>query len=190
MEPSTPYSLLLAARDGKPEAWNRFVHLYGPVVYRWIRRTGLQSCDASDITQDVLMSVSKDLAKFDPTRAAVKFRAWLWTITRRRIADSYRNRPDEELLGSAIADLALLDEDSHPPTDATSDSQTVISRALAIHRDRFDTNSWNAFWATVVEGREPAEVADTLGISRWAVYKARARILQRLRSELAGLIEN
>jgi RNA polymerase sigma-70 factor (ECF subfamily) len=189
MEPSTPYSLLIAARDGQPEAWNRFVHLYGPLIYRWVRRTGLQSSDAADITQDVLMSVSKDLSKFDPTRAAVKFRAWLWTITRRRIADSYRNQPEDELLGSAIADLAQFGEEADPPTDPDLDSQTVLQRALAIHRNRFDTNSWTAFWATVVDGRQPAEVAETLGISRWAVYKARARILQRLRNELAGLVE-
>ena len=55
IEPSTPYSLLLAARDGQPEAWNRLVHLYGPLVYRWSRRAGLQSSDAADITQDVMM---------------------------------------------------------------------------------------------------------------------------------------
>lgn len=189
MEPSTRYSLLVAARDGQNEAWNRFVHLYGPLIYRWVRRTGLQSSDAADVTQDVLVSVSKDISKFDPSRTSVKFRAWLWTITRRRIADLYRNRPDDELLGSAIANLHQIDQDIDPPTDPSLDSQTVLQRALAIHRNRFDTNTWTAFWATVVEGRQPDEVAETLNISRWAVYKARARILQRLRNELAGLVE-
>jgi RNA polymerase sigma-70 factor (ECF subfamily) len=189
MEPTTPYSLLLAARDGQPEAWNRFVHLYGPLIYRWVRRTGMQSCDASDVTQDVLMSVNKDLSKFDPTRAAVKFRAWLWTITCRRIADSYRDRPDDKLLGAAIANIEQIDKNSDPPTDVDLDKQTILQRALAIHRDRFDTKTWSAFWATVVEGRQPDEVAETLGVSRWTVYKARARILQRLRNELEGLLE-
>ncbi len=55
-------------------------------------------------------------------------------------------------------------------------------------RDQFEATTWTAFWATVVEGRQPAEVADSLGVTRWAVYKARARVLQRLREELEGLI--
>jgi len=183
-EPSTPYSLLLAAREGRADAWQRFVHLYGPLVYRWIRRSGLQSADAADVTQDVLASVSKDLEKFDVDRTGVKFRGWLWTITRRRIADLYRRQPDEQLIGSAIGDL--VDNDGHldPPTDAAVDKHTVLHRALAIHRERFDASTWQAFWATVVEGREPGEVAESLGVSRWTVYKARARVLQRLRSEL------
>lgn len=197
IEPSTAPSLLAAARDGQPDAWQRFVHLYGPLVYRWVRRSGMQSSDAADVTQDVLMSVSKDLAAFDPSRPDAKFRGWLWTITRRRIADAVRARPDEKPAGSQINQWPAIDptrdftKDSslHPPTDAATDRKTLLVRAVAIYRDRFDPKTWNAFWATVVEGREPDEVAATLGMNRWSVYKARARILQRLRTELAGLLD-
>ncbi len=188
-EPSTQPSLLSDARHGRPEAWQRFVHLYGPLIYRWIRRSGLQPTDAADVTQDVLMSVSKDLATFDPTRADAKFRGWLWTITRRRIADHRRGRPEDELLGSA-ADRITAASMNKPPTDVDTDRATLLRRAVAIYRDRFDPKTWQAFWATVVDGRSPDEVAETLGVTRWAVYKSRARILQRLRTELAGLVES
>lgn len=184
VEPSTSPSLLGAAQSGDPDAWRRFVHLYGPLVYRWVRRSGMQSSDAADVTQDVLMSVSKDLAGFDPARQGSKFRGWLWTITRRRIVDNLRRRPNEQPAGSQIDDVAA----ANPPTDVSTDHQTVLLRAVAIYRDRFDAKTWQAFWATVVEGRHPDEVAETLGMNRWSVYKARARILQRLRSELAGLL--
>ncbi len=186
IEPSTAASLLDAARNGQPEAWQRFVHLYGPLIYRWVRRSGTQSSDAADVTQDVLMSVSKDLAAFDPSRPDAKFRGWLWTITRRRIADAVRAQPNEWPAGSYVDDLPLVD----PPTDAITDRQTLLVRAVAIYRDRFDPKTWQAFWATVVEGREPDEVAETLGMNRWSVYKARARILQRLRTELAGMLDD
>ncbi|MGB7326998.1 MAG: sigma-70 family RNA polymerase sigma factor [Rubripirellula sp.] len=188
-EPSTPHSLLVAARQGNPDAWSRFVHLYGPLVYRWVRRSGLQSSDAADVTQDVLMSVSKDLANFDPSRADAKFRGWLWTITRRRIADSRRDRPQEHELGSAADRLVFAEQQDDPPTDANLDRHTLLTQAVAIYRDRFDQKTWQAFWATVVDGRNPDEVAESLGVTRWTVYKARARILQRLRTELAGLID-
>ena len=155
----------------------------------------MQSNDAADVTQDVLMSVSKDLANFDPSRSDAKFRGWLWTITRRRIADAVRANPVEQLAGAGINDLVnaeSIQEESlsnGPPTDAAIDQQTLLTQAVAIYRDRFDTKTWKAFWATVVEGRQPDEVAETLGMNRWSVYKARARILQRLRSELAGILD-
>ena len=202
LEPSTAPSLLVAAQEDRPEAWGRFVHLYGPLIYRWVRRSGLQSSDAADVTQDVLLSVSNDLPRFDPSRVGAKFRAWLWTITRRRVVDWRRGQPTELAMGSAVlasvvATDAPGDHDSGwnelsdmPPTDARVDTQTLLRRAVAIYRDRFDSKSWQAFWATVVEGRQPDEVAQTLGISRWNVYKSRARILQRLRTELAGLLDD
>lgn len=188
-EPSTSQSLLSAACRGHGDAWNRLVHLYGPLVYRWIRRAGLQSSDAADVTQDVLLTVSKDLPRFDPEFPGAKFRGWLWVITRRRIADAARKRPDESVMGSAVGDLIQWEKSTGPPTDAATDSNTILRRAVAVYRDRYDPKTWQAFWATVVEGRQPDEVADTLGVSRWTVYKARARILQRLREELSGLVE-
>ena len=202
IEPSTAASLLVAAQEGRPEAWSRFVHLYGPLIYRWVRRSGLQSSDAADVTQDVLLSVSNDLPRFDPGQVGSKFRAWLWTITRRRIVDWRRGRPPELAMGSSIMATAVAaSQDSSaeskwselsaiPPTDSRIDTQTLLRRAVAIYRDRFDSKSWQAFWATVVEGRQPDEVAQTLGVSRWNVYKSRARILQRLRTELAGLLDD
>jgi RNA polymerase sigma-70 factor (ECF subfamily) len=202
IEPSTAASLLVAAQEGRPEAWSRFVHLYGPLIYRWVRRSGLQSSDAADVTQDVLLSVSNDLSRFDPGRVGAKFRAWLWTITRRRIVDWRRGRPPELAIGSSIMATAVaasqecVEESTFgelsdiPPTDSRVDTQTLLRRAVAIYRDRFDSKSWQAFWATVVEGRQPDEVAQTLGVSRWSIYKSRARILQRLRTELAGLLDD
>jgi RNA polymerase sigma-70 factor (ECF subfamily) len=202
IEPSTAASLLVAAQEGRPEAWSRFVHLYGPLIYRWVRRSGLQSSDAADVTQDVLLSVSNDLPRFDPGQVGSKFRAWLWTITRRRIVDWRRGRPPELAMGSSIMATAVAasqdcsaeskwgELSDIPPTDSRIDTQTLLRRAVAIYRDRFDSKSWQAFWATVVEGRQPDEVAQTLGVSRWNVYKSRARILQRLRTELAGLLDD
>jgi len=38
----------------------------------------------------------------------------------------------------------------------------------------------------VIDGCSPDEVATELCMSRWAVSKARARVLQRLRDEFAG----
>ena len=56
--PLTRASLLLQIRDGANQAaWQEFVNLYGPVVYGFARKRGLQDADAADI---------------DPGRAALR----------------------------------------------------------------------------------------------------------------------
>ena len=39
-------SLLVRLKSENPEAWRRLADLYGPVVYEWCRRAGLQAADA------------------------------------------------------------------------------------------------------------------------------------------------
>jgi RNA polymerase sigma-70 factor (ECF subfamily) len=51
-------------------------------------------------------------------------------------------------------------------------------------RAEFEDRTWWAFWQVVIDGRTPA--AD-LGMTLGAVYKAKARVLRRVRVELEGL---
>ena len=53
----------------------------------------------------------------------------------------------------------------------------------------FEPKTWQACLETVVQGRTAREVAVELGISEAAVYKARSRVLHRLREELAYLLD-
>jgi DNA-directed RNA polymerase specialized sigma24 family protein len=39
----------------------------------------------------------------------------------------------------------------------------------------------------VIDGRAPADVAEELGMTRQALYKAKSRVLRRLRHDLDGL---
>lgn len=160
----------------------------------------MQPADAADAMQDTMISVSNDLDRYDPQIASGKFRGWLWIITRRRIADLRRRQDTVGLLGSAVGSLiqrtsaeSMSSKPSHdladdPPTDEASDEVGLLHRAVLTYRHRYDATTWKAFWMTVVEGRQVTDVAADLGLSRWAVYKARSRILQRLRQDLDAMI--
>ncbi len=76
---------------------------------------------------------------------------------------------------------------SDPPSGADADQREILRRALALMRASFEPTTWQCFWRTVIDGCSPDEVAQEFCISRWAVYKARSRVLQRLRAELGGL---
>ena len=59
--PLTRITLLARIRDGRDgDAWQEFVQIYGPVVYRFARNRGLQDADAADLMQDVLRSVARN----------------------------------------------------------------------------------------------------------------------------------
>src|SRR5687767_15480166 len=95
--PLTRASLLVQIRDGANHAaWQEFVNLYGPVVYRFARNRGLQDADAADLMQDVLRSVARNAPRmeYDPGRGT--FRGWLYTVTRNKIYNflsGQRHRP-------------------------------------------------------------------------------------------------
>src|SRR3954471_10952390 len=84
--PLTRASLLLQIRDGANlVAWREFVGLYGPIVYGFARKRGLQDADAADLMQDVMRSVTTAIGQLDYDRNRGTFRGWLFTITRNKL---------------------------------------------------------------------------------------------------------
>jgi DNA-directed RNA polymerase specialized sigma24 family protein len=60
-----------------------------------------------------------------------------------------------------------------------------LERAMADVREQLRGEStWRAFEQTVLHGRAPQEVADELGLTVSAVYKARERIGKSLRERI------
>src|SRR4051812_17760194 len=84
--PATRASLLLRLRDrGDDTAWREFIALYGPLVYGYVRKQGLQDADAADLGQEVLGTVATAVGRleYDPRRGS--FRNWLFTLVRRKL---------------------------------------------------------------------------------------------------------
>ena len=187
---STSSSLLAGLRVRDPEAWRRLARLYGPLVYRWCRRVGLQAKDAEDVVQEVFLTVSVRIADFHREREGDTFRGWLWTITRNKLGDWLRRRgAREQAIGGTPAQALILelpDEGASEPTDATDRGETrrLYQRALDLIQSEFSEASWQAFWRVTVEGQNAGDVAADLGLSRNAVYIAKSRILHRLREAL------
>ena len=187
-EPSTSISLLQLACDGDPDGWRRLMQVYGPMVYGWARRCGCQSADAADIMQDTFASVSRAIRRFDYQRNGATFRGWLWTIVRNKIRDQERGVKEialggtdaqfnmQQLCGKDAKESPVWDEET-PPSEYATDTKLARRRMLELLRESFDPRSWRMFWETAVVGREPVDVAQEMGVTRWAVYKARARVL-------------
>ncbi len=187
--PLTRASLLVQLRDGtNDEAWREFTNLYGPVIYGFARKRGLQDADAADLMQDVLRSVATAIAKLDYDRGRGTFRGWLFTVTRNKIYNflsARRIRPQGT--GDSGTNRLLA---SHPETDDSSDVwETEYQRrlaALAMERikSEFQLNTWRAFWLAAVDGVAVADVAKQMGMTAGAIYVAKSRVLARLKEEV------
>ncbi len=187
---STSPSLLdgVRARDGA--AWRRLARLYSPMVYRWARRSGLQSHDAQDVVQNVFLAVASGIEHFQRGRPGDSFRGWLWTTCRNKILDLLRKRQHElQAIGGSdaqrhIAEFAMPELTTE---EICAERSRLRHRALVLLRDQFEESVWQAFFRTVVHCDRPADVARDLGVSVATVYRARSRVQSQLRASLAEM---
>jgi RNA polymerase sigma-70 factor, ECF subfamily len=189
-EESTRPSLLLRLRDAGDElAWSEFSAVYEPVIYRLVKRRGIQDADAREIVQEVLMSVAAAIDRFD-VNSGGSFRGWLSRITRNATIDRLRTfQSRRETIGGSDV-VRAIDAASRTDSEASEalsqefdqdHRQQLFRWAASKVRTRTGEMNWMAFWRTAVEGQSVSEVAAQLGTTEGAVYVARCRILKRIR---------
>jgi len=186
---STSVSLLRRLSDPTEEtAWERFVELYTPMMFYWARRRGIGVADATDLVQDVLLTLIQRIRDYDP-KAPGRFRGWLRTVTVNRVTDFQRRRSHQALTG-ADSQLRTLVDDSHDsPWQEHEYRRHLIVKALQMLQDSFEPTTWQAAYSQIIEGAQASSVAAEFDISINAAYVAKSRVLDRLRSELEGLLE-
>jgi RNA polymerase sigma-70 factor (ECF subfamily) len=185
----TPSSLLERLRQPfEPEAWERFVSLYTPLIYSWGRRVGLQEQDAADLVQEVFVTLLQVLPTFTYDRHR-SFRRWLWTVTINRWRKGRHQSDDRVVRGlGGRPEPAAVADDLEAAWEAEY-RQHLANRALRLMRADFAETTWKACWELVGVGRPAAAVAAELGLTVGAVYAAKFRVLKRLRRDLDGLLD-
>lgn len=177
------------------EAWLRVTELYGPLVYYWCRKAQLPPTTSADLVQEVFVSVARAIGRFSQSETG-SFRGWLATITRNKIRDYFRTAATQPVAHGGSSFQALLENFPEASGDSGLQSegscerrelQCILQQALRALEVDFEPVTWQAFLLTTAQGQQPACVAEQLQISVNAVYKAKSRVLRRLRDELAGL---
>lgn len=186
---TTSASLLMRLREPTDrDAWSRFVKLYGPLIFKWAQRVGLDAEDASDLVQDVMALLLRKLPEFryDDSRS---FRSWLKTVTINKWREQCR-RKSLPIADATMSGMARL-PDPYDELDFWESEyrNQVIARAMQLMQSEFQPATWQACRRYVFGGESPDALAKELGVSVWTIYSAKSRLIKRLREELDGLLD-
>jgi RNA polymerase sigma-70 factor (ECF subfamily) len=175
--------LLRAATRGQIAAWDEVVGDWLPIVLGWCRRLGGRDLDAEDLAHDVFVQVFDDLADL---RDPVAFPAWLYRITRGRIAKAREKAQRRARL------LRLL---PFPTSRAVEPRDVGAGEAVLDLLQRLPEDQCDVLVLCLVEEHTREEAATVLGVpvgtikSRLRLGTARFRALAEAEGLLAELEE-
>ncbi|MEQ1829997.1 MAG: sigma-70 family RNA polymerase sigma factor [Pirellula sp.] len=188
LPPETRESLILRLPNSADvEAWDRFVEIYEPLLFRLARSKGFQLADAEDFVQEALLAVSRAIDRWLMNDQHGKFRVWLFHIAQ-NLAANFLTRPKYKRLGSGDSQIAqLLNELPSRVGDSVESVQREYRRELFRWaaekvRERASEKQWRAFWLTSVDNVSIQVAADELEMSVGSIYIARSRMTAKIRT--------
>ncbi len=195
----TRWSLIQRLKDwDDQESWREFFETYWRLIYDTAIRAGLQDVEAQEVVQETVITVAREMKRFqaDPERGS--FKGWLLHTTRWKISDQFAKRqaapaceprPFATSMGSGERRTATVDRIPDPAGPALEEAwdkeweQHVRAAALRRVKSRVDSLQYQIFDLCVLRGAEPKVVAAKLGVKLWKVYLARKRVAQMVARE-------
>ena len=191
--PETRDSLILQVRDPENRlAWEEFVEIYRPIVFRIAIARGLQHADALDLVQTVFIAVANSIGRWEKSSPSTRFRHWLLRVAKNATINAVTRRPIDQPHAGMSAE-ELLKQVPQPDGETGSLIELEYRRELylrAAEQVRIDIHpdTWKAFEFTAINGMSNEAAARELGKSVGTIYTARSRVMKRL-SRIVAEIE-
>lgn len=190
--PDTRASLIARLQGERNEcAWVEFVAAYEPFLMRLIERRGVPPRHVLDVTQQVLAAVARSVEAWRDDGDAASFRRWLNRVARNVVIKFMSRERRQPVPQGGTEMLGLLDNvpDAESRQQFQQYEYEMVVWAAEQVKGEFRETSWQAFWATLVEGRDVAEVAAELGVSPGSIYMSRSRIMARIRDKVRRILD-
>jgi RNA polymerase sigma factor (sigma-70 family) len=194
----TRYSLLSRLQNwDDQDSWRDFFDTYWRLIYAMALKSGLTESEAEDVVQETIISVAKDLHKFERDRKLGSFKGWLRNVIRWRIADQLRKRTravrEETQTGT---DGIRRPSTAEIPDPACADAESIwekewqeslLKAAMDKVKHRVKEEYYQMFDLYVVKGWPAKKVAQTLGVHTGQVYLAKHRVAALIKLEVRKL---
>ncbi len=186
----THASFLLRLRDRTDQlSWPQFHERYGHMLYRYARYRGASAVDAEDVVQEVEMQLFQAIDGFEYDARRGRFRAYLHTAVIHALARRASKQAGQPLKLDP-REFDHLAAQREADTDAEWEVEWQLNRlrqAVQAIAGEFEPHVLKAFEMHVLAGRPVVDTAEHLGVSKWTVYRAKSRVLGRVRDKLAEL---
>lgn len=192
---ATSTSLLLGLQDPKNDSvWTEFYSRYHPLLVSFGRRLGLSEDESQETAQEILLKFAEAYRNGHYDKAKGRLRTWLSEIARNKIIDWKRRRarrPPPVQLGDAADQL--VEEPDKDRIDRIMQEEwhrALVSKAMELIQQEVEPKTLRAFELFVLQDQPAEQVAAELGMTANAVFKAKRRVLSRLREIYAQLNED
>jgi RNA polymerase sigma-70 factor (ECF subfamily) len=210
---TTRWSVVLSARGDTthaPDALAKLCHAYWYPLYAYVRRQGVSSHDAQDLTQEFF---ARQLAKgwlADVERERGRFRSWLLASLKHFLANEWDKARAQKRGGGgqfiSIDDTAESRYDREPADAPTAESLydrrwalTLLDRVLTRLREEFAVagkiEQFEILKGVLAGDRTPyvelaAALGTTEGAVKVAVHRLRGRYRDLIRAEIAETVSS
>ncbi|GLY98893.1 sigma-70 family RNA polymerase sigma factor [Actinoplanes sp. NBRC 103695] len=158
--PTDPAQLLREVAQGDEQAFGRLYDLVAPRVYGLIRRVLRDPAQTEEVTQEVLVEVWRNAARFDGARGSAT--SWIFTIAHRRAVDRVRSEQSaaDRVMKVGVAQVEI-------PHDEVVDEVTGRLERQQVRRCLDDLTDLQRQAVTLAyyQGHSYREVAELLSTS-------------------------
>lgn len=167
-------------------AWEAVNRKYGPRIVRMCVRRGIQTTDAEDIRQAVLLGMSQSMRGFRYDTSRGRFRDYISRATRNQIArylDSSRRRRESDG-GAGPEAMAPYDDSKGASAIHQVDPLSEHCRAAARELRTYESRRNVQIFDLLLAGQNATQIAAALGMTPAAVRKAAQRMRDSLRTSV------
>jgi RNA polymerase sigma-70 factor (ECF subfamily) len=194
----TRYTLLSRLEDrGDQDSWKDFFDTYWRLIYSVAIKSGLTAAEAEDVVQETIISVARDIDKFERDRTLGSFKGWLRNIIRWRIADQLRKRTRASWGGAAPTgaeppppDVAEIPDPAGGGSESVWEEEwqaNLLKAAMEAIKSRVREEHYQIFDLYVIKQWPVGDVARALGVNVGLVYLVKYRISALLKKEVRRL---
>ena len=173
--------------------WQEFFETYWRLIYRVARKAGLGDAEAQDVVQETVITVAKNISKYE--REAGSFKGWLLHITRWRIADQFRKRAPggggaRARPRAGTATIERIPDPDGIDLEAAWQQEwegNLLGAALERVKRKVDPRHYQIFDCAVLKEWSAAKVAKELGVNIAQVYLVKHRVAGMVKKEVRAI---